>query len=63
MSVFALQALVVLLPSLGTMLDVVPLGVRHWGIVLVLAAVPAVVGQIIKWTRARRVGGTPTVSE
>lgn len=40
LSVFALQALTVLVPSLRAKLDTVSLGVRDWGIVLVLAAVP-----------------------
>ena len=46
-----MQALVVVVPGLSTLLDTVTLGVRDWAVVLVLAAVPALVGQTIRLLR------------
>ena len=53
-TVFGFQALVVLVPALGTPLDVVPLEARDWGLVITLALIPALVGQSIKLARRPR---------
>jgi P-type Ca2+ transporter type 2C len=46
--VVVLQVLAVHLPSLGSLLQTQALGILDWMIVLVLAALPAVVGQVVK---------------
>ena len=56
LTVFGLQALVVLVPGLRAMLDTVTLGVRDWSVVLMLAVIPALIGQGIKLRRRPRVG-------
>jgi Ca2+-transporting ATPase len=48
-----LQLLALYLPPLQRLLDLVPLGAAEWMVVLPLAAGPAVVGQALKWRRAR----------
>jgi Ca2+-transporting ATPase len=60
-SVFALQAFVVAVPSLGKMLGTVSLGARDWGIVLTLAVLPALIGQAIKLLHHRN-GGRPSMA-
>ena len=50
----ALQAIAVSVPAIATTLRVAPLSVREWGVVLALAAVPAIVGQVVKAVYARR---------
>ena len=59
-AVFGLQALTVALPSLREMLEIVPLVARAWGVVLLLSALPALIGQAIKLPRSRRVVRSPT---
>ena len=56
-AVLALQALAVVVPALRTLLDTVPLGARDWGVVLVLAVIPALVGQTIRLLRLRGTRG------
>ena len=50
----ALQLLALYLPPLRNLLGLVPLGIADWMVVLPLAAVPAVIGQALKWRRGRR---------
>ncbi|HEX6374016.1 MAG TPA: HAD-IC family P-type ATPase [Longimicrobium sp.] len=47
-----LQLLALYLPPLQRLLDLVPLGMAEWMVVLPLAAGPATVGQLLKWRRA-----------
>jgi Ca2+-transporting ATPase len=48
-----LQLLALYLPPLQRLLGLVPLGAAEWMVVLPLAAAPALVGQALKWSRAR----------
>jgi Ca2+-transporting ATPase len=50
----ALQVLVALSPLFSRVLDVTPLSLPDWLAVLLLAALPAVAGQTVKWLRASR---------
>ena len=49
-----LQAVAVSVPAIATTIHVAPLSVREWGVVLALAAVPAIVGQVVKAVYPRR---------
>jgi magnesium-transporting ATPase (P-type) len=53
LSVFVLQGLAATVPGLRQALAISPLGTRDWGIVLLLSAAPAVVGQVMKLLHAR----------
>lgn len=49
-----LQFLAIYFPPLAQVLRVVPLALADWIVIGALAAVPAVVGQTLRWLRARR---------
>jgi Ca2+-transporting ATPase len=54
-----LQLLAAFLPPLATVLRVTPLSGREWGLVVVLGAAPAIVGQAARLLRTRRAGAGP----
>jgi Ca2+-transporting ATPase len=51
--VVSLQMVAIYVPPIAAVLQVVPLTVEEWGIVIATALVPAVVGQILKIARSR----------
>lgn len=59
--VFGLQMLAMYWPPLAGVLDLEPLAPADWLIVAPLSALPAVTGQVIRWTRSGK-GAAPAVS-
>jgi Ca2+-transporting ATPase len=55
--VVGLQLLAVYWPPLARILSTVPLSWSEWSVVVALSLMPAVVGQLVRWMRARRRGG------